>query len=247
MTTGARIAQHTFFIGCDFVQPHGDERLDVINPATEEVTGGVPRAVAADMDTAVAARAPGIRPGSASRHAAALAALEWAGADVAGDCGPLGAGLAAVQPAEGAAAERAAQAAGGLRPAHADRPTRRGNGAVGSAGIARARSPGSPWMTSTGGAARTGKRTSSRHGGRSPHASGRASAVQAMRASSRGGVPRSSGPVSPRSGARLVPNLRVRCSSISRSRRPPWLRNSVFGTPLYAHCDRPGYPTSKPG
>jgi betaine-aldehyde dehydrogenase len=50
-----RIDQHRFFIGGDFVPPHGDERIEVINPATEEVTGSVPRAVAADMDDAVAA------------------------------------------------------------------------------------------------------------------------------------------------------------------------------------------------
>jgi len=50
-----RIDQHEFFIGGDFVRPHGDERIEVINPATEEVAGSVPRAVAADMDAAVAA------------------------------------------------------------------------------------------------------------------------------------------------------------------------------------------------
>jgi aldehyde dehydrogenase (NAD+) len=50
-----RIDQQRFFIGGDFVPPHGDERIEVINPATEEVMGSVPRAVAADMDDAVAA------------------------------------------------------------------------------------------------------------------------------------------------------------------------------------------------
>lgn len=54
MTTG-RIDRSSFYIGGDFVPPHGDERIEVINPATEEVTGSVPRAVAADMDDAVAA------------------------------------------------------------------------------------------------------------------------------------------------------------------------------------------------
>jgi acyl-CoA reductase-like NAD-dependent aldehyde dehydrogenase len=54
MTTG-RIDRGSFYIGGDFAPPHGDERLEVINPATEEVTGSVPRAVAADMDDAVAA------------------------------------------------------------------------------------------------------------------------------------------------------------------------------------------------
>ena len=49
------IDQQTFFIGGDFVKPHGDDRIEVINPATEAVTGTVPRAVAADMDDAVAA------------------------------------------------------------------------------------------------------------------------------------------------------------------------------------------------
>ncbi|WP_238006543.1 aldehyde dehydrogenase [Dactylosporangium sp. AC04546] len=52
MTT---IDQQSFFIGGDFVRPHSDERADVINPATEGVTGSVPRAVTADMDDAVAA------------------------------------------------------------------------------------------------------------------------------------------------------------------------------------------------
>jgi aldehyde dehydrogenase (NAD+) len=50
-----RIDQHQFFIGGEFVRPHGDERIEVINPATEETAGSVPRAVAADMDAAVAA------------------------------------------------------------------------------------------------------------------------------------------------------------------------------------------------
>ncbi len=49
------IDQHRFFIGGDFVPPHGDERTEVINPATEAVLGSVPRAVEADMDDAVAA------------------------------------------------------------------------------------------------------------------------------------------------------------------------------------------------
>jgi aldehyde dehydrogenase (NAD+) len=38
-----------------FVRPHGTERIEVVNPATEEVAGSVPRALAADMDSAVAA------------------------------------------------------------------------------------------------------------------------------------------------------------------------------------------------
>ena len=50
-----RIDQQDFFIGGDFVRPHGSERTEVINPATEEPAGSVPRAVAADMDAAVAA------------------------------------------------------------------------------------------------------------------------------------------------------------------------------------------------
>jgi aldehyde dehydrogenase (NAD+) len=50
-----RIEKDSFFIGGDFVPPHGDERINVINPATEEVAGSVPRAIAADMDDAVAA------------------------------------------------------------------------------------------------------------------------------------------------------------------------------------------------
>ncbi|WP_433189937.1 aldehyde dehydrogenase [Actinoallomurus sp. CA-150999] len=52
MTT---IDQQAFFIDGGFAKPHGDDRLDVINPATEALTGSVPRAVTADMDDAVAA------------------------------------------------------------------------------------------------------------------------------------------------------------------------------------------------
>jgi aldehyde dehydrogenase (NAD+) len=47
--------KQAFYIGGAFVAPHGAERIEVVNPATERVIGSVPRAVAADMDDAVAA------------------------------------------------------------------------------------------------------------------------------------------------------------------------------------------------
>jgi acyl-CoA reductase-like NAD-dependent aldehyde dehydrogenase len=40
-----RIDQRQFFIGGDFVRPRGDDRIEVINPATEEArvaAGGPP-------------------------------------------------------------------------------------------------------------------------------------------------------------------------------------------------------------
>ena len=55
MTTTSQLDKTGFFIGGDFVPPQGDERIEVVNPATEAVFGSVPRAVAADMDIAVAA------------------------------------------------------------------------------------------------------------------------------------------------------------------------------------------------
>jgi acyl-CoA reductase-like NAD-dependent aldehyde dehydrogenase len=43
------------FIGGRWVTPHGGERIDVVNPATEQVIGSVPDADAADVDAAVGA------------------------------------------------------------------------------------------------------------------------------------------------------------------------------------------------
>ncbi|WP_307024919.1 aldehyde dehydrogenase [Arthrobacter globiformis] len=45
----------TFFIGGEWVQPSGSNRIDVINATTEEVLGSVPEAEPADVDRAVAA------------------------------------------------------------------------------------------------------------------------------------------------------------------------------------------------
>jgi aldehyde dehydrogenase (NAD+) len=53
--TATPLHHDSFYIGGDFVSSRGHDRIEVINPATEEVTGSVPRAVTADMDTAVAA------------------------------------------------------------------------------------------------------------------------------------------------------------------------------------------------
>ena len=49
------ITQDTFFIGGEFVAPAGTDRIEVINPATEEVLGSCPEGTTADMDRAVAA------------------------------------------------------------------------------------------------------------------------------------------------------------------------------------------------
>ena len=44
-----------FWIGNEFVAPHGSAKFDVINPATEELIASVPVADATDVDRAVAA------------------------------------------------------------------------------------------------------------------------------------------------------------------------------------------------
>ena len=43
------------FIGGEWVRPAGDDVLDVISPATEELVGSVPEGSKADIDAAVAA------------------------------------------------------------------------------------------------------------------------------------------------------------------------------------------------
>jgi aldehyde dehydrogenase (NAD+) len=43
------------FIGGDWIDPVGDERIDVINPTTEESMGSIPACTAADVDRAVGA------------------------------------------------------------------------------------------------------------------------------------------------------------------------------------------------
>ena len=47
-------AQNTIFIDNDFVTAHTADRIEVINPATEEVAGSVPDCGPADIDAAVA-------------------------------------------------------------------------------------------------------------------------------------------------------------------------------------------------
>ncbi|MDN3059011.1 aldehyde dehydrogenase family protein [Streptomyces sp. SRF1] len=45
----------TLFIGGRWVEPGGDNRLDIVNPATEKVIGSVPEASEADVDRAIEA------------------------------------------------------------------------------------------------------------------------------------------------------------------------------------------------
>lgn len=49
------LTHDTFFIGNEFVDPAGADRIEVINPATEELLGSCPAGTSADMDRAVAA------------------------------------------------------------------------------------------------------------------------------------------------------------------------------------------------
>ena len=44
-----------FFIGGEWVAPQGDQAIDVINSASEEIIGRVPLGNAADVDAAVSA------------------------------------------------------------------------------------------------------------------------------------------------------------------------------------------------
>ena len=43
------------YIGGEWVDPSGDDKIEVVNPATEEVIGSVPSGTTADIDRAVAA------------------------------------------------------------------------------------------------------------------------------------------------------------------------------------------------
>ncbi|ODU06881.1 MAG: aldehyde dehydrogenase [Pseudonocardia sp. SCN 72-86] len=49
------LEQHTHYVDGSWVTPLGTDRLEVVNPATEEVYGGIPDASAADVDRAVEA------------------------------------------------------------------------------------------------------------------------------------------------------------------------------------------------
>jgi acyl-CoA reductase-like NAD-dependent aldehyde dehydrogenase len=56
MATAAEVqARDRIFIGGEWVEPQGAERLEVINSTTEEVMGTIPGCTAADVDSAVAA------------------------------------------------------------------------------------------------------------------------------------------------------------------------------------------------
>lgn len=52
-----------FYIGGQWVKAHSGSRIDVVNPATEEVWGQVPDAAAADVDAAVAAASEAFKSG----------------------------------------------------------------------------------------------------------------------------------------------------------------------------------------
>ena len=57
---------HTFdrlYIGGEWVEPAGSDRLEVVNPATLEVIGSTPEGTAADMDRAVAAARSALESG----------------------------------------------------------------------------------------------------------------------------------------------------------------------------------------
>ncbi|MGK2928002.1 MAG: aldehyde dehydrogenase [Acidimicrobiales bacterium] len=86
------ITQDTLFIGGEFVTPTGTDRIDVVNPATEEILGSCPEATTADVDRAVAAAREAFDHGpwphvSPSERADAIArlssALQARGADIA--------------------------------------------------------------------------------------------------------------------------------------------------------------------
>lgn len=49
------LTHDSFFIGNEFVAPAGTDRIEVINPATEQLLGSCPAGTPADMDRAVAA------------------------------------------------------------------------------------------------------------------------------------------------------------------------------------------------
>lgn len=86
------ITQDTLFIGGEFVAPAGTDRIDVVNPATEEILGSCPEATTADVDRAVAAARDAFDHGpwpkmSPSERADAIGrlsvALQARGADIA--------------------------------------------------------------------------------------------------------------------------------------------------------------------
>ncbi len=77
------LSQDAFFIGNEFVAPSGPDRIEVINPATEQVLGSCPAGVEADMDRAVAAARAAFDHGpwprlSPSERADAIARLSTA-------------------------------------------------------------------------------------------------------------------------------------------------------------------------
>ena len=77
------ITYDSFFIGGQFVAPSGSERIDVIEPATEQVLGSCPAGAEADMDLAVAAARQAFDHGpwptmSTSERADAIARLSAA-------------------------------------------------------------------------------------------------------------------------------------------------------------------------
>ena len=77
------ITYDSFFIGGEFVAPAGTDRIEVIEPATEQVLGSCPAGIEADMDRAVAAARQAFDHGpwprlGASERADAIARLSAA-------------------------------------------------------------------------------------------------------------------------------------------------------------------------
>jgi len=52
-TTTQQDVREKLFIGGQWVDPSGSERLDVINPTTEEPIGSIPMGTSGDVDRAV--------------------------------------------------------------------------------------------------------------------------------------------------------------------------------------------------
>jgi len=66
----------TLFIDGQWVTPDGDDAIEVVDPATEQVIGTVPSGTAADVDAAVAAaRRTGVPSGATVEDMVAVAGV----------------------------------------------------------------------------------------------------------------------------------------------------------------------------
>ncbi|MET7769298.1 aldehyde dehydrogenase family protein [Nocardia sp. NPDC005366] len=83
----------TFYIGGKWVEPATSEFFDVVNPATEEVTGRVAKGSAEDVDRAVAAARAAFPTWSATSVAERLEVLRAISAEFGKRMGDLGAAL----------------------------------------------------------------------------------------------------------------------------------------------------------